>query len=137
MPPRVLIITALVGAGHELPARALGEQFARDVPGCEVHVADGLDYLGPFVSAVSHRAPRVVFFRSEWVWDAGFWLFATCAPTRWLSQRILYRVGSPGLRELIGHVRPDVIISTWPIATEVLAWMRQRGEIQVPVVASI
>jgi processive 1,2-diacylglycerol beta-glucosyltransferase len=137
MPQRVLIMTASVGAGHDLPAQALGRQFARESPGCEVDIEDGLDHLGPLVSTISHRAPSVVFFRSEWVWDAGFWLFATCAPTRWLSQRILYRVGSPGLRELIGQVHPDVIISTWPIATEVLAWMRQRGEIQVPVVASI
>jgi processive 1,2-diacylglycerol beta-glucosyltransferase len=137
MPPRVLIITALVGAGHELPARALGEQFARDVPGCEVHVEDGLDYLGPLVSAVSHRAPQVVFFRSEWVWDAGFWLFATFPPTRWLSQQTLYRTERPRLRALIDRLAPDVVVSTWPITTEVLARMRAHGEIAVPVVSSI
>jgi hypothetical protein len=38
MAPRVLIITALVGAGHELPARALGDQFVAEVPGCGVHI---------------------------------------------------------------------------------------------------
>jgi len=137
MPPRVLIITALVGAGHELPARALGEQFAREVPGCEVHIEDGLDYLGPLVSTVSHRAPRVVFFRSEWIWDAGFWLFARFPPTRWLSQQTLYRIERPRLRALIDRLTPDVVVSTWPITTEVLARMRANGEIAVPVVSSI
>jgi UDP-N-acetylglucosamine:LPS N-acetylglucosamine transferase len=137
MPPRVLIITALVGAGHELPARALGEQFAREVPGCEVLIEDGLDYLGPLVSTVSHRAPRVVFFRSEWVWDAAFWLFAMFPPTRWLSQQTLYRIERPRLRTLIDELAPDVVVSTWPITTEVLARMRANGEIAVPVVSSI
>lgn len=130
-------MTALVGAGHELPARLLSEQFAREIPGCEVHVKDGLDYLGPLVSAVSHRAPQVVFFRSEWLWDAGFWLFASFPPTRWLSQQTLYRAEGPRLRALIDEVRPDVVVSTWPITTEVLARMRANGEIRVPVVASI
>jgi UDP-N-acetylglucosamine:LPS N-acetylglucosamine transferase len=137
MAPRVLIITASVGAGHDLPAEALGQQFKREAPGCEVHIEDALEYLGPLVSTLSHRAPQVVFFRSEWLWDAGFWLFAGCAPTRGLSQRILYRGGRPGLRQLVDRVRPDVIVSTWPITTEILARMRRRGQIQVPVVASI
>lgn len=137
MPLRVLIITASVGAGHDLPAQALGRQFARESPGCEVHIEDGLDHLGPLVSTVSHRAPRVVFFRSEWIWDAGFWLFARFPPTRWLSQRALYRFERTSLRALIEGLRPDVVVSTWPITTEVLAQMRRRGEIGVPVVASI
>jgi UDP-N-acetylglucosamine:LPS N-acetylglucosamine transferase len=130
-------MTASVGAGHDLPAHALGQQFEREAPGCDVRIEDGLKYMGRAVWTISHRAPRVVFFRSEWIWDAGFWLFARFPPTRWLSQRLLYRAGSPGLRRLIDHVQPDVIISTWPITTEVLARMRRRGEIQVPLVASI
>jgi processive 1,2-diacylglycerol beta-glucosyltransferase len=137
MPPRILIITASVGAGHELPAQALAAQFAREVPESDVLVEDGLNYLGPLVSTVSHRAPRVVFFRSEWVWDAGFWLFATFPPTRWLSQQTLYRIERPRLRQLIDETGPDVVISTWPITTEVLGRMRRRGEIRVPVVSTI
>jgi processive 1,2-diacylglycerol beta-glucosyltransferase len=137
MAPRILIITASVGAGHELPAQSLAAQFAREVPESVVMIEDGLDYLGPVVSTVSHRAPKVVFFRSEWIWDAGFWLFATFPPTRWLSQHGLYRIERPRLRTLIERANPDVVISTWPITTEVLGRMRRRGEIPVPVVSTI
>lgn len=59
------------------------------------------------------------------------------SPTRWLSQRTLYRVERASLRALIEDLQPDVVVSTWPITTEVLAQMRRRGEIGVPVVASI
>lgn len=137
MPPRILIITASVGAGHDLPAHALGRQLTEAVPGCEIHIEDALGYMGPIVSTISHRAPQVVFFRSEWIWDAGFWLFAQFRPTRTASQAILHRSGSPGLRRLIARIQPDLILSTWPIATHTLSWMRLRGEITVPVVASI
>lgn len=137
MRPRVLIMTASVGAGHELPAQALAVQFAREVPDSDVVIEDGLDHLGPLVSWVSHGAPRVVFFRSEWIWDAGFWLFARFPPTRWLSKTTLYRAEHARLRTLVDRTRPDVVISTWPITTEVLAHMRRRREITVPVVATI
>ena len=137
MNPRILILTASVGAGHELPAQALAAQFAREVPESTVMIEDGLDYLGPLVSTVTHRAPRVVFFRSEWVWDAGYWLFARFPPTRWLSKTTLYRSERRRLQALVARTRPDVIISTWPITTEILAHMRRAGDISTPLVSTI
>jgi processive 1,2-diacylglycerol beta-glucosyltransferase len=137
MRPRILILTASVGAGHELPAQALAAQFAREIPDCEVIIEDGLDHLGPLVSTVTHSAPRIVFFRSEWIWDAGYWLFARFPPTRWASKTTLYRAERRRLRALITRVHPDVIVSTWPITTEILAHMRRAGDIAPPVVATI
>ena len=137
MSPRVLILTASVGAGHELPAQALAAQFAREAPTSTVVIEDGLDYLGPLVATVTHRAPRVVFFRSEWIWDAGYWLFARFPPTRWISKATLYRAERLRLRDLVARTRPDVIISTWPITTEILARMRRAGDVSVPLVATI
>ncbi len=135
-PPRVLIITTSVGVGQDLPQKALGLRFVRVTPDCEVHVKDARECRGPLVSTVSHRAPQVVCFGSDGVWDAGVWLFAGCAPTRQFSRWILSRGGSPRLRQLIGRPRPNVIVSRWPITTEFLARMLRRGQIQLPVVAS-
>jgi processive 1,2-diacylglycerol beta-glucosyltransferase len=137
MPPRILIMTASVGAGHDLPARSLGRQFELEIPGCEVHIEDGLDYLGPLTLLVSHNAPQIVFFRSQWIWDGGFWLFARFPPTRSLSERILSRVEGPRLQRLIRTLQPDVVVSTWPITTAVLARMRRGGTLPAPLVASV
>jgi processive 1,2-diacylglycerol beta-glucosyltransferase len=137
VPPRVLILTASVGEGHDLPARTLAAQLRTERAGVEVITQDGLVTLGPLVRAVSEGAPRVVFFRQEWLWDAGFWLFAGFGPTRRATQRLLRRLGSPGMLELVGRTRPDVIVSTWPQATEVLGGLRRRGLLRVPVCAAV
>src|SRR5437868_8643330 len=93
--------------------------------------------MGRAVAAVSEGAARVVFYRFEWLWDVGFWLFAGTAPTRELTQRLITRFGSPGLLRLIESHDPDVIVSVYPNVTEVLGRLKRSGRLQVPVVAAI
>jgi processive 1,2-diacylglycerol beta-glucosyltransferase len=137
MAPRVLILTASVGEGHDLPARTLAAQLAAERPATEVVTRDGLVTMGRVVGWVSEGAPRVVFFRGEWVWDVGYWWFAECGPTRRATQRLLEHLGAPGLMALLAEVRPDVVVSTWPQTTEVLARLRRRGRLRVPLCAAV
>ena len=76
MPPRILIVTASVGEGHDAPARALAEQLRAERPDAEIATEDCLAVMGSAVSAVSEGAARVVFYRFLWMWDVAFWLFA-------------------------------------------------------------
>ncbi|HZC30912.1 MAG TPA: hypothetical protein VE261_05290, partial [Gaiellaceae bacterium] len=137
MAPRVLILTASVGEGHDLPARTLAAQLREECPGIDVVTENSLPALGRVVSAVSADAPRLVFFRFQVVWDLGFWLFARFAPTRRLTQSLMTRFASPGLLALIAERDPDVIVSVYPNVTEVVGRLRQAGKIDVPVVAAI
>jgi processive 1,2-diacylglycerol beta-glucosyltransferase len=137
VPVRVLILTASIGEGHDRPARWLAEQLRLERPDATVVIEDSLAAMGRFVSMISETAPRVVFHRFQWLWDLGFWVFTGPAPARALVQRGLARLGAPGLLRLIDEVRPDVIVSVYPQATEVLARLRQTGRIAVPVVAGI
>ncbi len=135
--PRVLILTASVGEGHDLPARTLAAQLRDERPDVEIVIEDGLAVMGRTVAAVSESAPRVVFFRFGWLWDLGFWAFARFGPTRTFTQRMLTRLGGPGLLELIGEHRPDVVVSTYPHSTEALGRLRRRGRVGVPVCAAV
>ena len=137
MPARILILTASVGAGHDLPAKTLADQLRAEQPDLEIVTEDSLPAMGRAVSVVSEEAPRVVFFRFHWIWDLGFWLFARFAPTRRLTQRLLTRFAAPGLLQLIEMHDPDVIVSVWPNVTEVLGRLRLAGRVHVPVVAVI
>lgn len=134
---RVLILTASVGEGHDLPARTLAAQLAREAPDAEVVTADGLEPMGKFITAISADSGRIVFFRFQWLWDVGFWFFAQWRLTRWLSQMVLTRLGRGGLLRLIDDVAPDVIVSTYPNTTEVLGRLRRGGHIQQPVCSAI
>ncbi len=134
---RVLILTASVGEGHDLPARTLADQLRKEAPGTEVVIEDGLRAMGePFV-LVNERGAGVVFFRFEWIWDAAFLLTVGFGPTRRLTQRLVRRLGSRGLERLVRRVQPDVIVSVYPITTEVLGALRRKGRLDIPVVAGI
>ena len=137
VPPRVLILTASVGEGHDAPTRTLTAQLRRECPDVEVIVEDGLAAMGWAVRAVSERASRAVFFRGEWMWDLGYAAFARFGPARRLSQASLARVGGPGLRELIAAARPDIVVSLFPHTTEVLGRLRLSGRLDIPVVAGV
>src|SRR5206468_849943 len=67
----------------------------------------------------------------------GYWVFATCGPTRRATQAMIARVGGSGLLRVIRSVDPDVIVSTYPITTEVLARLRRSGALELPVVSAI
>jgi processive 1,2-diacylglycerol beta-glucosyltransferase len=132
-----LIFTASVGEGHDLPARMLADQLARERPDVEVATVDGLAAMGRAIRAVSEDAPRLVFFRAQWVWDLAFWLFAGFAPTRSLTRRLLGGVGAKGLVRVIDATEPAVIVSTYPHTTEALGRLRRRGVLSVPVCSAI
>jgi UDP-N-acetylglucosamine:LPS N-acetylglucosamine transferase len=133
---RILILTASVGEGHDLPARLLAEEL-RELPGTEVVVADGLQAMGRLFVLVNQRAATVVFFHFLWLWDATYWLCIHFAPTRRLTQRFVWAFGSRGVERLIRDVRPDVIASVYPMTTEVLGRLRRTRRLDIPVCAAI
>ncbi len=133
----MLILTASVGEGHDLPARTLAAQLRAERPDVEVVTRDGLEPMGRVVTAISADAGRVVFFRFLWLWDLGFWVFAGFGPTRRAAQALLARVGGAGLLRLIRSLDPGVVVSTYPTTTEVLARLRRSGALDVPVVSAI
>jgi len=134
---RVLILTASVGEGHDLPARTLADQLRAESPDADVTIEDGLRAMGKAFVLVSERGSGVIFRRFHWVWDAAFWVFVGLAPTRRLTQALVRAAGSRGLLRLMRSVEPDVVVSVYPITTEVLGGLRRRGKLDVPVVAGI
>jgi UDP-N-acetylglucosamine:LPS N-acetylglucosamine transferase len=135
--PRILIFTASVGEGHDKPARTLAEQLRQECPGVEIVTEDGLAAMGRLVSTMGESAPGIVFYRFQWLWDLGFWFFAGFGPTRRGTQALLERVGGGRLVRLIERTRPDAVVSVYPVATEVLARLRRKGRLDIPVVAAI
>ncbi len=134
---RVLILTASVGEGHDLPARTLSDQLRAEDASVDVVVEDGLRAMGRGFVLVSERAPGVVFFRFRWLWDAAFWLFVGLAPTRRATQALVRKLGSRGVLRLVNEVSPDIVVSVYPTTTEVLGGLRRSGRLDVPVVAAI
>ena len=113
-PRRILILTADIGAGHDLPAQLLAEGIAARAPGTEVTIADGIRAMGRVVQGVGRSGSEFVLRRMPWLFDLEYWLIARFRPTRRLGSELLYRIGRPGLGRLIEAADPDVIVSTYP-----------------------
>ena len=78
----------------------------------------------------------MIFYRALWLYDLVFWLVAG-GPLRRLAQRLSIEIGGPRLERRLARVQPDVVVSVYPVTTEVLGALRRRGRLKIPVVAAI
>jgi UDP-glucose 4-epimerase len=135
--PRVLVLTADIGEGHDLPARIIKADLEEEVADAEVEIVNGLEAMGKLVSAVVRGGSRVTFRWMPWLFDFQYWLITKFAPTRWLAHHLNYLLGARGLIGLIETHEPDVVISTYPGVTAVLGMLRENGQLLVPVLSAI
>jgi len=134
---RVLILSADVGEGHAAAARALAEQVRESRRSAEVTVIDGLAAMGSLLRPVVEDGYRVQLRFMPWTYTIVYWLLEHVLPIRAVTRQLLCRLGSGPLRRAIAEHEPDVVVSTYPAVTVVLAHLRRRGQIGCPTVATI
>ena len=131
---RVLIVTARIGAGHDLPAELLADALR---PHADVTVVDSLDTGGAAIQAVARAGLETVLRRAPWLFDAEYWLIARRPRTRRLFSALIATLGARNLLAAIAREQPDVIVSTYPGSTEVLGRLRLQGRVDVPCATAI
>lgn len=132
---RVLIVTADIGAGHDLPATLLADALRER--GADVKVVDGLEAMGRIFRAMIRSGQETVLRRLPWLFEIQYWLVSRFAPTRRVLRVIGTRLGAPGLLRLVERERPDAIVSTYPGTTEILGRLRTARRLHVPCAAAI
>ncbi|MHB8657784.1 MAG: NAD-dependent epimerase/dehydratase family protein [Solirubrobacteraceae bacterium] len=136
-PRQVLIISADIGEGHDLPARAVAREFKDEDPDAQVSIVNGLPAMGPVLTKVLRENSAFMFQWLPWLFDFQYLLFMYFAPTRWLSRQLLSFFGRRGLMRLIRAHDPDLIVSTYPGVTAVLGELRRKGRLDIPCYSSI
>ncbi|HZD88010.1 MAG TPA: glycosyltransferase, partial [Gaiellaceae bacterium] len=133
---RVLILFCEEGEGHASAARVLRRDLARE--GADVTVVDAMQRgLGRLVPLLSRDAYHLQVRRLRWTYGLEYFLFTRVPPFRWFGRRGLAFLAARPLRRLIRRARPDVVVSTHPAVTNVLGFLRRRGRLELPVVATI
>src|SRR3984885_1324514 len=136
-PRRVLILSADVGEGHAAAARALAAQLKNAPEPTEVTVIDGLAAMGRVLKPVVEDGYRVQLRFIPWTYTIVYGLLNHVPPIRALATRLLRLFGSRPLARAIAEHDPDVVVSTYPAVTVVLARLRRTGEVVCPTVATI
>lgn len=133
--PGVLILTASVGAGHDVPA----ERFAADLRARNVDasVADGIAAIGGLVERTIASATEYDTPFGNRLFDLQHYLGVSFPPGRRLTGRLLQTLGARGLLDLVARHRPSIVVSTYPGTTELLGRLRRAGRFEVPLVAAI
>jgi len=132
-----LILSADVGEGHAAAARALVQQIEESPQQAEVTIIDGLAAMGPLLRPVVEDGYRVQLRFFPWTYTVIYWMLEHVLPIRMLARRLLCLLGSRPLASTIAEHEPDVIVSTYPAVTVVLARLRRTGKVACPTVATI
>ena len=98
---------------------------------------DGLAAMGRVLRQVVQDGYRVQLRFLPWSYTLVYWLLEHVAPVRWLTRRQLCLFGARPLARRIAEYDPDVIVSTYPAVTVVLARLRRTGVVNCPTVATI
>ena len=102
----------------------------------DADVVDVVPLLGRLVAGAAEDGMEKTFGagRMNWFFDLEYLLFSRL-PTRRAGQLVLYRLTRWRLLEAAADY--DVVVSTYPIASEVLGRLRASGALQVPVCSAI
>ncbi len=98
---------------------------------------DGLAAMGPLVRPVVEDGYRVQLRFFPWTYTLVYWLLENVMPMRAIARRLLCLLGSRPLARAIAEHDPDVVVSTYPAVTVVLARLRRTGEVRCSTVATI
>lgn len=134
---KVLILSADVGEGHAAAARALAQQIKTSPEPAEAVVIDGLAAMGPLLRQVVQDGYRIQLKLMPWTYTVVYWMLESIAPVRFVARQALCLLGGRPLARRIAEHSPDVIVSTHPAITVVLAWLRRKGSVECPTVATI
>jgi len=123
--PRVLILTASYGSGHNRVAATLAAQFRRD--GALPRVVDHFyDLVHPEFDRLTRGLYYAVLRRASVLWGAAYWLGDQLS----VSSPLLIGLNRLGTRKLAGLLRaepPDHVVSVHPTPVASLSELRRRG----------
>lgn len=129
--PRVLIVTAAMGAGHTQVAAELSRRL--QARGARTEVVDLIAAAGP-AGARLRRTYRLLLARAPWLYDAAMRFWARMpGPLEALTAAGSHRF-ERALRDAAGRFRPDVVVSTYDLASQALSRLAGRDELTAPIV---
>jgi UDP-N-acetylglucosamine:LPS N-acetylglucosamine transferase len=132
-PHRVLVVSADMGGGHNATAAAVEEAVRDRWPGSEIRRLDALDVMGPGIGRLFRGIYVGNVETTPWLYE---FFYSALWRHRWFSRASKRFTGSWCGRRLVSHLDrfdPDVIVSTYPLGSSGLAWLRRHRGLRVPV----
>lgn len=128
-PRRALIVSADIGEGHNSAGQALAQAVPRAWPGCEVSWLDAVAAVGPGFARLARRFYVAQVRSAPGAYE---FFFSAMWRHRWYLESTRQGLGALFGRRMAPCIRalgPDVILSTYPLGSAGLSWLRRRGRL--------
>lgn len=124
---RVLVVSARVGQGHVAAARALAARMRERWPSAAVVEVERAGRSGARRDRLLEAAYSLTLRRLPGLYGFAYdALVRYPGATRW-AKRLVAAVLGRALAALIAEHRPHLVVSTYPLTSAGLAWLRRRG----------
>jgi len=134
--PKILIISASFGEGHRQASVALQEEFQQQIPQATVRLVD----FGQFMNRAFYEFVRLSYIFSlryaPFLYGCFYRRTMRIRPDSFFQRR-LNHLGQKALQHFLNEYRPNLVVSTYPTPTGVLAQLRQQGLTDVPLATVI
>jgi processive 1,2-diacylglycerol beta-glucosyltransferase len=128
--PRVLVLSASYGSGHNAAARAL--EAALHAAGAQARMVDHFrELVHPTFDSWSRRLYNFLLYRASAPWALGYWIGDRLPASSGLVFG-MSTLGTARLHALLDSFRPDVVVSTHPTPAGAMSDLRRRGLTRVP-----
>ncbi len=123
--PKILILTATMGDGHNTAARNIRDALIAEIgPEAEVLVADPYTRTNPVINKLVQRGYATAINRYPHAWKFVFELLNRPGVVEGMGP--LLTELTTAVRELIEEFEPDLVASTYPVFSFIMAKIRKR-----------
>lgn len=131
---KISILTGKFGMGHMTAAKAMEEHIRESCPETEVEITDWFDYISP-------KFARQYYNLFEVIVRKGFLLYNTryrLLEDRKTDQRPeLYHYFSRHFKQYVEEKKPDIIISTLPLCSQVVSLYKEKTGALIPLITCV
>jgi UDP-N-acetylglucosamine:LPS N-acetylglucosamine transferase len=136
-PGRVLVLSAPVGEGHVAAARAIATRMRALWPQAEVHEVEGTGRGRPRRDRFLRGSYAVTMRLAPGLYGLGYDLLVRHPRFAELCKRVAAARLGRALAPLVEAEHPDLVVSTYPMISGGLAWLRRRGRLAARTVAVV
>ena len=128
-PRRVLFVSADIGEGHNASADALAAEAKRLWPECETKRVDALRTMGRPVPGIFKSVYGFELRHAPWIYQGFYDALWTHPLFAGFEKRVTGSWCARRLARVIDRFEPDFIVSTYPIGSAALDWLRRERDL--------
>ncbi len=135
-----LILTVSAGGGHFVTARAISEIISIEEPGSEIQISDAIKYISPVLDKVLIGTYLNSLKINPKAYDLFYSAFNKVGESDSGSNRFVEKMeelAATRLLPLIKKQQPEIILSTHPFTTQLMASLKRNGHTDIPCLAII